>query len=108
MAFAWLSATSFQRSAASFLGHEPAGSGSRYSVAVSSCAIRSAATTHNQIIVRSDNYTTFQLGGRAWIKIPSLEPSQRIAIPLDTTVAPTGTLRIILKDADRIEVHYTV
>ncbi|SDY49544.1 transposase, IS605 OrfB family, central region, partial [Allochromatium warmingii] len=70
--------------------------------------IRGRNHTHNQIIVRSDNYTTFQLGGRAWIKIPSLEHGQRIAIPLDTTVAPTGTLRIILTDAERIEVHYTV
>ena len=34
--------------------------------------------THNQIIVRADNYTTFQLGGRAWIKIPGLEKGQRI------------------------------
>ncbi|MBK1647784.1 RNA-guided endonuclease TnpB family protein [Rhabdochromatium marinum] len=64
--------------------------------------------THNQIIVRSDNYTTFQLGGRAWIKIPSLVKGQRIAIPLNTTVAPTGTLRVIIKDDDHIEVHTTV
>ncbi len=33
---------------------------------------------------------------------------QRIAIPLNTTVEPTGTLRIILKDDDRIEVHYAI
>ena len=64
--------------------------------------------THNQIIVRADNYTTFHLGGRVWIKIPGLVKGQRIAIPLDTTVAPTGTLRIILKDDDRIEVHYAI
>ena len=64
--------------------------------------------THNQIIVRSDNYTRFQLGGRAWIKIPGLIKGTRLAIPLDTTVAPTGTLRIILKDDDRLEVHYTI
>ncbi|WP_221914010.1 RNA-guided endonuclease TnpB family protein [Thiorhodospira sibirica] len=64
--------------------------------------------THNQIIVRSDNYTTFHLGGRVWIKIPGLVKGQRIAIPLDTHVAPTGTLRIILTDDDRIEVHYTI
>jgi len=64
--------------------------------------------THNQIIVRSDNYTTFQLGGRAWIKIPGLTKGQRIAIPLNSSVAPTGTLRLILKDDDRLEVHYTL
>lgn len=64
--------------------------------------------THNQIIVRSDNYTTFDLGGRVWIKMPGLVKGQRIAIALNTTVEPTGTLRLILEDDDRIEVHYTV
>jgi len=63
--------------------------------------------TNNQIIVRSDNYTTFQLGGHAWIKIPSLQKGKRIAIPLNTTVEPTGTLRLILKEAE-IEIHYTI
>ena len=63
--------------------------------------------THNQIIVRSDSYSTFQLGGRAWIKIPGLERGQRIAIPLNTTVEPTGTLRLILRDG-KVEVHYAV
>ncbi len=63
--------------------------------------------THNQIVVRSDNDTTFQLGGRAWVKIPGLERGKRIAIPLNTTVEPAGTLRVILRDA-RVEVHYAV
>jgi len=63
--------------------------------------------TYNQIVVRSDNYTTFQLGGHAWIKIPSLQKGKRIAIPLNTTVEPTGTLRLILKDSE-VEVHYTI
>jgi IS605 OrfB family transposase len=63
--------------------------------------------THNQIVVRSDNYTTFQLGGCAWIKIPSLQKGKRIAIPLNSTVEPTGTLRLILKDGE-VEVHYTI
>lgn len=63
--------------------------------------------THNQIIVRSDDYTTFQLGGRAWIKIPGLERGRRIAIPLNTTVEPTGTLRLILRDG-RVEIHYAI
>ncbi|MEA3641954.1 MAG: transposase [Lamprobacter sp.] len=70
--------------------------------------IRGHHHTHNQIIVRSDNDTTFQLGGRAWIKIPGLTKGQRIAIPLNTTVEPTGTLRILLKDDDRLEVHTTI
>ncbi len=63
--------------------------------------------THHQIIVRSDNYTVFELGGKAWIKIPGLERGKRIAIPLSTTVQPAGTLRIILRDG-QVEVHYAV
>ena len=63
--------------------------------------------TNNQIVVRSDDYTTFQLGRRTWIKIPSLFKGRRIAIPLNTTVEPSGTLRLILRDGI-IEVHYTV
>ncbi|NJO18435.1 MAG: transposase [Thioploca sp.] len=63
--------------------------------------------THNQIVVRSDDYTTFQLGGRAWIKIPSLIKGRRIAIPLNTTVEPSGTLRLILHEGIG-EVHYTI
>ena len=63
--------------------------------------------THNQIVVRSDNYKTFQLGGHAWLKIPGLQKGKRIAIPLNTLVEPSGTLRLILKEGE-IEVHYTV
>jgi len=63
--------------------------------------------TNNQIVVRSDNYTTFQLGGRAWISIPSLQKGKRIPIPLNTNVEPSGTLRLILNDGI-VEVHYTV
>ncbi len=63
--------------------------------------------TSHQIIVRSDNYTTFELGGRIWIKIPGLERGKQIPIPLNTTVAPTGTLRLILRDGV-VEVHYAI
>ncbi len=63
--------------------------------------------TYNQIIVRSDNYTTFLINGQAWIKIPSLEKRKRIAIPLNTTEAPTGTLRLIFRN-ECVEVHYSV
>ena len=63
--------------------------------------------THNQIIVRSDNYTTFLLGKKAWIKIPGLEKGKRITIPLNTTKMPTSTLRLILRN-DKVEVHYSV
>lgn len=63
--------------------------------------------THNQIIVRSDNYSTFQKGGKAWVKVPGLEKGKRIAIPLNTTVEPSGTLRVILRKG-RVEVHYAI
>jgi len=61
--------------------------------------------THNQIIVRSDDYTVFTLNEKVWIKIPSLIKGKRIAIPLSTNVAPKGNLRIILRN-HKVEVHY--
>ena len=63
--------------------------------------------THNQIVVRSDNYTTFHQGGKAWLKVPGLQKGKRIAIPLNTTVEPSGTLRLIMRDG-RVEVHYAI
>ncbi|MEU6378503.1 transposase [Streptomyces sp. NPDC046909] len=65
--------------------------------------------TANQIVVRSDLYRTFTLaeGGDVWLAVPSLVRRQQIVIPLNTTVAPTGTLRLILRDG-RVEVHYQI
>lgn len=65
--------------------------------------------THNQIVVRSDKHKTFTLaeGGDVWLAMPGLERRSLVKIPLNTTVAPTGTLRLILRDG-RIEVHYVI
>jgi len=63
--------------------------------------------THNQIMIRSDDYTVFTLNGKVWIKIPSLIKGKRIAIPLSTNVEPKGNLRIILRNG-KVEVHYAV
>ena len=63
--------------------------------------------TDNQIIVRSDDYTTFTIAKNVWIKISGLIKGKRVAIPLNTRVAPTGTLRLILRN-DKVEVHYAV
>ena len=65
--------------------------------------------THNQIVVRSDNYSVFEKSGRCWIAVPCLVRGKRVAIPLDTTSehAPTGTLRLILRDGV-VEVHFAV
>ncbi|SCF94860.1 zinc ribbon domain-containing protein [Streptomyces sp. Ncost-T10-10d] len=65
--------------------------------------------THNQIVVRADQYKTFTLtaGGNIWLAVPGLERRQLVRIPLNTTVAPTGTLRLVLRSG-RVEVHYAI
>ena len=65
--------------------------------------------TTNQIIIRADNVRTFTLaeGGDVWLSVPGLLPRTPVAVPLNTTVAPSGTLRVILRGA-RVEVHYQV
>jgi IS605 OrfB family transposase len=65
--------------------------------------------TASQIVVRSDQYSTWALADskNVWLAVPGLERHSRVAIPLNTTVAPTGTLRLILRDG-RVEVHYQI
>jgi IS605 OrfB family transposase len=64
--------------------------------------------THNQIVVRADKYNTRVDGrGRLWLAVPGLERRKMARIPLSTTVAPTGTLRLILRGG-RVEVHYQI
>ena len=65
--------------------------------------------THNQIIIRSDNVRTFILseGGNVWLNVPGLLPGKPVPVPLNTTIAPSGTLRLILR-AGRVEVHYQI
>jgi IS605 OrfB family transposase len=65
--------------------------------------------TRNQIVVRADQYTTWTLaeGGNVWLAVPGLQRRSRVAIPLNTTVAPAGTLRLILRGG-QVEVHYQV
>lgn len=70
---------------------------------------RSSSQVANQIIVRSDNYRSFTLveGGNVWLAVPGLRRNQAEKIPLNTTVAPVGTLRLILRSG-RVEVHYQI
>ncbi|MFU8853712.1 RNA-guided endonuclease TnpB family protein [Micromonospora sp. SL1-18] len=64
--------------------------------------------THDQIVVRADNYNNAVDGrGRLWLVVPGLEPRKMVKIPLSTTVAPTGTLRLIIRGG-RVEVHYQI
>jgi IS605 OrfB family transposase len=61
----------------------------------------------NQIVLDSQCYTTFEKGGKIWLKVMSLESGKRIAIPLNSNNTPSGTLRLILRNG-RIEVHYAI
>jgi IS605 OrfB family transposase len=65
--------------------------------------------TGNQVIIRSDNVRTFTLteGGEVWLSVPGLGPGAGVVVPPATTVAPAGTLRVILR-GDRVEVHYQI
>ncbi|MFU8852292.1 hypothetical protein ACNAW0_15090, partial [Micromonospora sp. SL1-18] len=63
---------------------------------------------HDQIVVRADQYNTVVDGrGRLWLAIPGLQRRKMVRVPLSTTVAPTGTLRLIIRGG-RVEVHYQI
>src|SRR5437762_14276623 len=68
-------------------------------------------SVRNQIILDTGCYTAFEYAEKAWIDVLSLERAgarwARIAIPLYTTVQPTGTLRLLLRNG-MIEVHYSI
>ncbi len=70
---------------------------------------RGGSRVRNQIIVRSDQYSTWQhpTSGNVWLSIPGIQRRSRVRIPLDTTLAPSGTLRLILR-GNRVEVHYQI
>ncbi|MEU4477190.1 transposase [Micromonospora sp. NPDC023966] len=62
--------------------------------------------THDQIVVRADQHNSYLDGyGRMWLAVPGLKRRQMARIPLSTSIAPTGTLRLILRGG-RVEVHY--
>ncbi|MFE9692100.1 RNA-guided endonuclease TnpB family protein [Micromonospora sp. NPDC005806] len=64
--------------------------------------------THDQIVVRADqHHTVTDAHGRLWLAIPGLQRRQKVRIPLSTSVAPAGTLRLILRGG-RVEVHYQI
>ena len=64
--------------------------------------------THDQIVVRADKYNTVTDGcDRVWLAVPGLHRRAMVKIPLSTTVAPSGTLRLILRGG-RVEVHYQI
>lgn len=69
---------------------------------------RGCNRTHNQIVVRADQHNTHaDERGRLWLAVPGLRRRERIHLPLNTTVAPVGTLRLIMRGG-RVEVHYQI
>jgi Putative transposase DNA-binding domain len=69
---------------------------------------RGHGRTANQIIVRADQHNTRpDEHGRLWLAVPGLAPRKMVRIPLSTTVAPTGTLRLLLRGG-KVEVHYQI
>jgi hypothetical protein len=71
--------------------------------------VRGKNRTHSQIVVRADKVRCYTLtdGGIVWLAVPGLEARRVVNVPLNTTVAPTGTLRLILRGG-RVEVHYQI
>lgn len=64
--------------------------------------------THNQIVIRADLHNTkADAQGRLWLSVPGLTARRMLKIPLNTTIAPTGTLRLILRHG-RVEIHYQI
>ncbi|WP_406044981.1 transposase [Micromonospora sp. NBC_00898] len=69
---------------------------------------RGKSRTHDQIVVRADQHNTVaDARGRLWLAVPGLQRRKMVRIPLSTTVAPTGTLRLILRGG-RVEVHHQI
>lgn len=64
-------------------------------------------SVRNQIILDSGCYEAFTFGGKAWIEVMNTRKGKRIAIPLNTSRLPSGTLRLIVK-LNYIEVHYAI
>ena len=70
---------------------------------------RGHSRVSNQLVIQPGGYRPYTLteGGNVWLVVPGLVRRETIRIPLDTTVAPSGTLRLIIRDG-RVEVHYQV
>jgi hypothetical protein len=70
--------------------------------------VRGHNRTHDQIVVRADQHDVrADESGRLWLAVPGLARRQLVRIPLNTTIAPTGTLRLILRGG-RVEIHYQI
>lgn len=66
---------------------------------------RGHAHVKNQIIVDEQSYTWFLRKGKGWLSVQSFQKRNRIAIPLNTTIPLSGTLRLIIQEDCSIEVH---
>jgi hypothetical protein len=63
----------------------------------------------NQIVLDCQCYFVVDTGEKVtWIEVTGLYPRQRVSIPLKGKHPISGTLRLILRDGERIEIHYTL
>lgn len=68
---------------------------------------RGKSDTDDQIVIRADNYSVTERNGRCWIRVPGCKPHSSMRIPLKSSMqyAPSGTLRLILRNGV-VEVHF--
>jgi IS605 OrfB family transposase len=63
----------------------------------------------NQIVLDCQCYSVVDAQEKVtWIQVTGLFPRQRLSIPLKGKHPISGTIRLILRDEERIEVHYTL
>ena len=63
----------------------------------------------NQIVLDCQCYSVVDLQTKVtWIAVTGLFPRQRLSVPLKGRHPISGTIRLILRDAEHIEVHYTL
>jgi IS605 OrfB family transposase len=63
----------------------------------------------NQIVLDCQCYALVDAQEKVtWVQVSGLYPNKRLSIPLKGKHPISGTIRLILREAGRIEVHYTV
>jgi IS605 OrfB family transposase len=63
----------------------------------------------NQIVLDCQCYAVVDTQEKVtWLQVSGLFPYKRLSIPLKGKHPISGTIRLILREAERIEVHYTV
>jgi IS605 OrfB family transposase len=70
---------------------------------------RGQSNCDNQIVLDCQCYCVVDTQEKVtWLQVSGLFPRKRVSIPLKGKHPISGTIRLILREAERIEVHYTV